>query len=138
MHVHVHVHVHVCMCVCVCVCMCLCVRACVCACACCHSLAPTPDGCIPVAWRSHNQFVATVTRAKDEEARLEAIELDKRKLKGCLDQLTCSLVTFEDQSDLLRKINEIYDQLDVDGSGGLFSLSVPASLSLSPCLCLAA
>lgn len=65
------------------------------------------------------QFVATVTRAKEEEARLEAIELDKRKLKGCLDQLTQSLITFEDQNDLVRKINDIYDKLDIDGSGGL-------------------
>jgi len=34
-----------------------------------------------------DEFVATVTRAKEEQERQEAIELDKRKIKGCLDQV---------------------------------------------------
>jgi len=37
-----------------------------------------------------------------------AIAQDKRKIKGCLDELTRSLVTFEDSDDLIKKIDEIY------------------------------
>ncbi len=46
-------------------------------------------------------------------------ELDKRKVKGCLDPLTKELITFEDNDDLELKINAIYNKLDEDGSGGL-------------------
>ena len=46
-------------------------------------------------------------------------ELDKRKVKGCLDPLTKELITFEDDDDLELKINAIYNKLDEDGSGGL-------------------
>lgn len=58
-----------------------------------------------------------VTRAKEEQERLDAIEQDKRKVKGVLDQLTKSLEAYEDDDDLLRKITELYDVLDEDGSG---------------------
>ena len=59
-----------------------------------------------------DEFIATVTRAKEEADRLEAIELEKRKVRGCLDQLTRSLITFEDQDDLQKKIHELYENLD--------------------------
>ena len=58
-----------------------------------------------------------VTRAKEEQERLDAIEQDKRKVKGVLDQLTKSLEAYEDHDDLLRKITDLYDVLDEDGSG---------------------
>ena len=58
-----------------------------------------------------------VTRAKEEQERLDAIEQDRRKVKGVLDQLTKSLEAYEDDDDLLRKITELYDVLDEDGSG---------------------
>jgi len=58
-----------------------------------------------------------VTRAKEEQERLDAIEEDRRKVKGVLDQLTKSLEAYEDDDDLLRKITELYDVLDEDGSG---------------------
>lgn len=66
-----------------------------------------------------DEFVATVTREKEEQERVFALEQDRRKIKGCLDQLTELLITFEDDDDLLGKINEIYDRLDEDSSGGL-------------------
>ena len=52
-----------------------------------------------------------------EEARLLAEE--KRKVKGCLDPLTKSLCTFEDEVDLTSRIDDIYSKLDEDESGGL-------------------
>ena len=66
-----------------------------------------------------DEFIATVTRAKEAEDRMVTFELEKRKVKGCLDQLTRSLITFEDQHDLHSKIGELYEHLDEDGSGGL-------------------
>jgi hypothetical protein len=66
-----------------------------------------------------DEFVATVTRAKEAQERFEAEEQDKRKVKGVLDQLTKNLEAFEDRDDLFRKINGLYDALDEDGSGGL-------------------
>ena len=54
---------------------------------------------------------------KKEEARLLAEE--KRKVKGCLDPLTKSLCTFEDEVDLTSRIDDIYSKLDEDESGGL-------------------
>lgn len=66
-----------------------------------------------------DEFIATVTRAKEAKERSEELALEKRKVKGCLDQLTRSLITFEDQHDLQNKIGELYEHLDEDGSGGL-------------------
>ena len=68
-------------------------------------------------WLGDGWAGPTVTRAKAEQERLNNIELEKRKLKGALDQLTKFLEAFEDDADLLRKINELYDRLDEDGSG---------------------
>ena len=64
-----------------------------------------------------DEFVQQVTRAKEEEERLELLEQDKRKVKGCLDMMTKGFTTFEDMQDLETKINSLYEQLDEDGSG---------------------
>ena len=66
-----------------------------------------------------DEFVARVTREKEEEERERQEELDKQKLKGCLDPLTKELITFDDNDDLKMKIDTIYGKLDADGSGGL-------------------
>ena len=58
-----------------------------------------------------------VTRVKDEEERLELVEQEKRKIKGCLDQLTSLLTTFEDEKDLQGRIKSIFEELDEDESG---------------------
>jgi hypothetical protein len=60
-----------------------------------------------------------VARSKEEEERLEQMEQDKRKVKGCLDPLTEQFITFEDTQDLENKINHLYQQLDEDSSGGI-------------------
>ena len=49
---------------------------------------------------------------------VQMIEREKRKVHGCLDPLTRSLVTFEDEEDLVNKIEDIYMKLDMDDSGG--------------------
>jgi len=66
-----------------------------------------------------DEFIATVTREKEEAEQLLAIEMEKRKISGCLDPLTKGLSTFDDQTDLERKIQDMYNKLDEDGSGGL-------------------
>ena len=58
-----------------------------------------------------------VTRVKDEEERVELAEQEKRKIKGCLDQLTSMLTTFEDEKDLRGRIKAIFEEFDEDESG---------------------
>ena len=38
-----------------------------------------------------------MTREKEEAERLDLMEKEKRKIKGCLDAVTELLVTFEDE-----------------------------------------
>jgi len=64
------------------------------------------------------EFVLSVQRAKDEEVRQAVAEKEKRKMKFCLDPVTSTLLTFEDEEDLDAKIDAIYDILDEDESGG--------------------
>lgn len=66
-----------------------------------------------------DEFISAVTREKEEKERLMAIEERKKKVTGILDPLTKTLKNFEDESDLINKIDEMYARLDVDGSGGL-------------------
>ena len=47
-----------------------------------------------------DEFIATVTREKEEAERDMAIEKEKRKISGCLDPLAKMLTTFDDQQDL--------------------------------------
>ena len=57
--------------------------------------------------------------AKEEQERQDALEIERRKITGCLDPLTQSLINFEDEEDLTAKIDARYAKLDEDGSGGL-------------------
>ena len=66
-----------------------------------------------------DEFILSVTNAKEHQERLDAMEAERRKVTGCLDPLTNSLVTFEDEEDLAAKIHDIFCKLDEDGSGGL-------------------
>ena len=66
-----------------------------------------------------DEFVLSVERAKKEEEQNILQEKEKRKLRNCLDPVTKSLLTFEDDEDLDAKINLIFDILDEDESGGL-------------------
>ena len=59
-----------------------------------------------------DEFISTVTREKEAEERLRQHEVQKRKVTGCLDPLTRTLVTFQDEEDLASKIDLLYDKLD--------------------------
>ena len=70
--------------------------------------------------RAHtDEFIAHVGREKEESERQEMLERDKRKLRGPLDPLTETLLSFEDEDALEAKIADIYGLLDEDESGGL-------------------
>ena len=66
-----------------------------------------------------DEFIATVTREKEEKAHQEFLEKERRKISGCLDPPTKSLTLFEDEEDLASRIASIYNKLDEDDSGGL-------------------
>ena len=68
---------------------------------------------------SPDEFIATVSRAKEEAEQEQYQQEQKRKISGCLDPLTVDIISFEDEDDLEVKIHEIYRQLDEDDSGGL-------------------
>ena len=61
------------------------------------------------------------TKEKIQQAIL--IEEEKRKVHGCLDPLTKCLLTFENEADLMSRIDKIYSKLhcgfNEDESGGL-------------------
>ena len=66
-----------------------------------------------------DEFVSSVTREKEEEKRLAEMEINKRKVIGCLDPLTSELITFADNEDLQERIDIIWTKLDVDNDGAL-------------------
>ena len=66
-----------------------------------------------------DEFVASVSKEKQEAEVQERLHAELRKVTGCLDPLTRSLITFEDEEDLTVRIDGIYQQLDRDDSEGL-------------------
>ena len=66
-----------------------------------------------------DEFVASVSKEKQEAEVQERLHAEMRKITGCLDPLTRSLITFEDEEDLTIRIDGIYQQLDRDDSEGL-------------------
>jgi voltage-gated sodium channel len=66
-----------------------------------------------------DEFIKFIAEEKEGERRLKEIENEKKRIVGCLDPLTKTLVTFEDTEDLMNKIDEIYLRLDEDDSGVL-------------------
>ena len=77
------------------------------------------------------EFISAITREKEEKERLFALSERKKKVSGVLDPLTKSLKNYEDQEDLLKKIDHMYSKLDIDGSGGA-CLSLPPHLPAYP------
>ena len=66
-----------------------------------------------------DEFIKFIGAEKEKEhAEAEAAE-EKLRIKGCLDPLTKTLVLFEDEQDLVEKIEDIFQYLDNDDSGGL-------------------
>ena len=76
------------------------------------------------------EFISAITREKEENERLFALSERKKKVSGVLDPLTRSLKNYEDQEDLIQKIDHMYSRLDIDGSGGA-CLSCPLTCALT-------
>jgi len=66
-----------------------------------------------------DEFISSVTREKEEKERQRQEELNRRKASGVLDPLMQTMLTFEDEADLVAKIDSIYLKMDEDESGGL-------------------
>ena len=66
-----------------------------------------------------DEFISSVARAKEAEEHAAAIENMKKKITGILDPITSGLTSFDDEDDLVARIDDIYMRLDTDGSGGL-------------------
>ena len=66
-----------------------------------------------------DEFVHSVQEEKEKALVQERLHAEMRKITGCLDPLTRSLITFEDEEDLTIRIDGIYQQLDRDDSEGL-------------------
>jgi hypothetical protein len=66
-----------------------------------------------------DEFVSATIR--DKEAAERALEKEnlKRRITGVLDPITTELKDFESRENLLERIDNMYTQLDEDGSGGL-------------------
>ena len=59
-------------------------------------------------------------RQEEEQRAAEERRLrDLGRYRGVLDPVTASLTDFEDKSHLCTKIDQLYERLDVDNSGGL-------------------
>ena len=69
-------------------------------------------------WRVVGVALA-VTNAKAEAEELQARDNMKRKIRGILDPITSVLTSFDDEEDLTNRIDDIFNKLDTDGSGGL-------------------
>ena len=92
-----------------------------------------------------DEFISSVARDK-AAAELEVEkENAKRRITGVLDGITKQLTAFQSPDNLREKMDDLYQQLDRDGSGGLnfeevslshththtHTLSLSLSLSLS-------
>ncbi|EKX43249.1 hypothetical protein GUITHDRAFT_110665 [Guillardia theta CCMP2712] len=70
-----------------------------------------------------DEFISFVTKEKEEIARVEAEEREEKsqasRITGVLDSLTQTLAHFTGTADLTHKIDQCYERLDIDKSGGL-------------------
>ncbi len=66
-----------------------------------------------------DEFIKFIGDEKEKEQAEFAAEEEKLRIKGCLDPLTKTLVLFEDEQDLIEKIEDIFHHLDNDDSEGL-------------------
>jgi len=66
-----------------------------------------------------DEFISSVGREKDAAAFITELENAKRRITGVLDPITMQLTGFESTENLGERVDELYTQLDRDGSGGL-------------------
>ncbi|EKX31615.1 hypothetical protein GUITHDRAFT_122197 [Guillardia theta CCMP2712] len=83
-----------------------------------------------------DEFISSVTREKEEQARLlqEQRELEAKasRISGVLDPLLVSISSFNDNVDLSSRIKQLYAMLDADGGGGLDFHELNAGLKQLP------
>jgi hypothetical protein len=72
-----------------------------------------------------DNFIMSVSKAKELEMRIEEYEKSKKKICGILDPVTSMLTSFDNEEDLMHRIDDLYHELDTDGSGGLYSQKSP-------------
>jgi chromosome segregation ATPase len=70
-----------------------------------------------------NELQARI-KAKELEMQIEEYEKSKKKICGILDPVTSMLTSFDNEEDLMHRIDDLYHELDTDGSGGLYSQKV--------------
>ena len=66
-----------------------------------------------------DEFISFIAHEKETAARLRDAEMEKMRITSPLDPLTQTLTAFDDEEDLDRRIDEIYNRLDTDDSNGL-------------------
>jgi hypothetical protein len=66
-----------------------------------------------------DEFVSATIRDKEAAERALEKENEKRRITGVLDPITTELKDFESRENLVERIDNMYTQLDEDGSGGL-------------------
>ena len=91
-------------------------------------------GCVRVRVRAcvGGQVYIYSLQAKEAADQAVADENIKRKICGILDPVTSALMSFDDEDDLLSRIDDIYTHLDTDGSGGLTFEEFRANVRLLP------
>ena len=89
-----------------------------------------------------DEFTSAMAVEKELEAAKRRLENSRDRLTGDLDPLTRTLMTYEDEDDLIARIDLVYDRLDIDGQQSLsfdeFRVGLKRHLgemSLSPCVC---
>ena len=76
--------------------------------------------------------LVSVAREK-EQAECEAEkENAKMRITGFLDTITCQLKTFDSRENLMQRIDETYQKLDDDDSGGLNFAEFKAGIKSLP------
>ena len=79
-----------------------------------------------------DEFMASVAHEKDEMMAEQQAEAEKKRITGVLDPITQRISSFDDLEDLRAKIQQIYEQLDDDQSGGLTFLEFKKNLKRLP------
>jgi hypothetical protein len=78
------------------------------------------------------EFIANVQREKDALEKAQEAEAEKQRITGVLDPVTCTLTDYQDAQDLIDKIDDLYDRLDSDCSGGLTFKEFQAAIKRLP------
>lgn len=76
--------------------------------------------------------LVSVAREKEQAEREAEKENAKMRITGFLDTITCQLKTFDSSENLMQRIDETYQKLDDDDSGGLNFAEFKAGIKSLP------